>query len=77
MPVKEVNVMDKRGNIVETSFVETEPHSIEISQNAKGLFSVTLKMYFGDDGESTIVERSKNIYDQYVEIYKPKLEEVK
>ena len=77
MPVKEVNVMDKKGNIVETQFVETEPHSIEISQNAKGQFSVTIKMYFGDDGENSIVERSKKIYDQYVETYKPSVEETK
>jgi hypothetical protein len=75
MPVKEVNVLDKKGNIVETMFSEVEPHSIEVSQNAKGQFSFTIKMYFGDDGESDIVGRSKKVYDQYVEIYKPKTED--
>jgi hypothetical protein len=75
MPIKEVNVLDKKGRVVETTFAETEPHSIEVSQNAKGQFSITIKMYFGDDGESDIVSRSKKIYDQYVETYKPKLEE--
>jgi hypothetical protein len=49
---------------VEEIISETAPHSVELSRNAKGQFSWTIKMYFKEEDKGAIVgevEKLNNI----------------
>lgn len=37
---------DSSGTVTETTVTETEPNSIEVSQDAKGIYRFTVKVYF-------------------------------
>ena len=59
------------GQTREVTLTEVAQNSIEVSQNAKGDFSVSIKLYFTDEDAVQAVEASKALYDLYVALYKP------
>lgn len=46
---------------VEEVITESAPHSLELSCNAKGQYSWSIKMYFRDEDKGSIVEEIEKI----------------
>ena len=57
------------GQVREVTLAEQAQHSLEVSQNAKGDFSVSIKLYFTDDADIAIVDRAKALYDYYKDTF--------
>jgi hypothetical protein len=59
------------GTVREVTLTEQAQHSIEVSQNAKGDFSVSIKLYFGDAEDPNIMAQARVLYDMYRELFNP------
>ncbi len=47
-----------------------KPHSIEVSRNAKGEYSFSVKMYFEDHRATDALDYLEKIYQQLLHTYK-------
>ena len=55
--------------VAEEVIAETAPHSIELSRNAKGQYSWSIKVYFREEDKQTIVDEVDKINDQLIKKY--------
>jgi hypothetical protein len=54
---------DSSGTVVETITNEQSQNSVEISQNAKGQYTFSVKLYFNGEDQG-VLDRATRLYDQ-------------
>jgi len=47
-----------------TTHFEDAPHSVEVSQNAKGQYSFSVKLYFSEEDRDNVVGKVEEIFDR-------------
>jgi hypothetical protein len=50
--ISKTETVDVKGDVISQVLSETSPHSIELSRNAKGDYSWSIKIYFADMDEN-------------------------
>ena len=50
--------------------IKDRPSSIEVSRNAKGDFSMKIKIYFDEENKDDVINRAEKIYKELKERFK-------
>ena len=59
------------GQVREVTLTEQAQHSVEVTQNSQGDFTVNIKLYFTEDTDLSIIEKARALYDHYLELFQP------